>query len=206
MEFPTFLPSLRILAPSTPEIPETEKLVPYEKKIIGLKKRLNLKKEIKKSTDMLEYALCRYPDFDDDDAVDILTRKTKKLQPESFPYAFYLMDEKAYERDIFSSYKGAVFWTDLSRDYIIAENQPEEYFEWENRHKLVTTSLKPIKIHPGGEKSMTVKEMCEAVAEAVVKLGYSPGNHHFLESIMMQMREIDGEEAVTIVFYAGPEQ
>ena len=44
--------------------------------------------------------------------------------------------------------------------------------------------------------------MCEAVA----KVGFNPGEHHFLENIQIQMREIDGEEAVTIVFYAGPEQ
>ena len=44
--------------------------------------------------------------------------------------------------------------------------------------------------------------MCEEVA----KVGFNPGEHHFLENIQIQMRKVDGEEAVTIVFYAGPVQ
>ena len=38
------------------------------------------------------------------------------------------------------------------------------------------------------------------------KVGFQPGEHHFLENIQVLLREIDGAEAVTIVFYAGPEQ
>ena len=38
------------------------------------------------------------------------------------------------------------------------------------------------------------------------QVGFNPGDHHFLENILIQLREIDGKEAITIVFYAGPEQ
>merc|ERR1712111_322539 len=116
--------------------------------------------------------MCRVPDpedakyKDDEDAyeddLEEMQTKTDKIKPKTFPYTFYLMDEKqekAYDEEIFSNYKG-------------------------------------------GEKALKVKEMCEAVA----KVGFNPGEHHFLENIQIQMREIDGEEAVTIVFYAGPEQ
>ena len=131
--------------------------------------------------------------------------KTDKIKPKSFPYTFYLMDEKqekAYDEVLFSSYKGAVYWNDCGRDFIVDPNQPKENFEPENMHKLVYTSLKPLKIHEGGEKQLTVKTMCEAVA----KVGFNPGEHHFLENVQIQLREIDGAEAITIIFYAGPEQ
>ena len=131
--------------------------------------------------------------------------KTDKIKPKSFPYTFYLMDEKqekAYEDSLFTSYKGPVFWNDCGRDFIVDPNQPKENFQPENMSKLVYSSLKPIKIHQGGEKAMTVRSLCEAVA----KVGFNPGDHHFLENIQLQMREIEGSEAITIVFYAGPEQ
>ena len=78
----------------------------------------------------------------------------------------------------------------------------QENFQPENMSKLVYSSLKPIKIHEGGEKPLTVRSLCEAVA----KVGFNPGDHHFLENVQLQLREIEGTEAITIVFYAGPEQ
>ena len=131
--------------------------------------------------------------------------KTDKIKPKSFPYTFYLMDEKqekAYEDSLFTSYKGPVFWNDCGRDFIVDPNQPKENFQPENMSKLVYTSLKPIKISEGGEKSLTVRSLCESVA----KVGFNPGDHHFLENVLLQLREIEGTEAITIVFYAGPEQ
>ena len=128
--------------------------------------------------------------------------KTDKIKPKSFPYTFYIMDdkqEKAYDEAIFSNYRGSVFWNDCGRDFIVDPNQPKENFEPENMHKLVYTSLKPLKIYAGGEKALTARSLCEGVA----KVGFNPGEHHFLENIQVQMREIDGEEVVTIVFYAG---
>jgi len=208
------------MATSTPETPATPSCptkdpIPYERIIIDLEKRPDLKKEIEDATELLDYVMCRVPDpedakyKDDEDAyeddLEEMQTKTDKIKPKTFPYTFYLMDEKqekAYDEEIFSNYKGAVYWNDCGRDFIVDPNQPKENFEPENMHKLVYTSLKPIKIHPGGEKALKVKEMCEAVA----KVGFNPGEHHFLENIQIQMREIDGEEAVTIVFYAGPEQ
>ena len=132
--------------------------------------------------------------------------KTDKIKPKSFPYTFYLMDdkqEKAYDDTIFSSYRGPVYWNDCGRDFIVDPAQPKENFEPENMHKLVYTSLKPLKIYAGGEKEkpLTARLLCEAVA----KVGFNPGDHHFLENINIQMREIEGAEAITIVFYAGPE-
>ena len=132
--------------------------------------------------------------------------ETDKIKPKSFPYTFYLMDdkqEKSYDDTIFSSYRGPVYWNDCGRDFIVDQAQPKENFEPENMHKLVYTSLKPLKIHAGGEKEkpLTARLLCEAVA----KVGFNPGDHHFLENIQIQMREIEGAEAVTIVFYAGPE-
>merc|ERR1711872_1028520 len=113
--------------------------------------------------------MCRVPDpedakyKDDEDAyeddLEEMQTKTDKIKPKTFPYTFYLMDEKqekAYDEEIFSNYKGAVYWNDCGRDFIVDPNQPKENFEPEN--------------------------------------------------MQIQMREIDGEEAVTIVFYAGPEQ
>ena len=135
--------------------------------------------------------------------------KTDQIKPKTFPYTFYLMDEKqekSYDESLFSSYKGAVYWNDCGRDFIVDQNQPKENFEPENMHKLIYTSLKPLLIHAGCEgdevKPLTPRLLCEAVA----KVGFNPGDHHFLENIQIQMREIDGKEAITIVFYAGPEQ
>ena len=113
--------------------------------------------------------------------------KTDKIKPKTFPYTFYLMDEKqekSYDEALFrslgefnfltnlyfsilSNYKGPVYWNDCGRDFIVDQNQPKENFEPENMHKLVYSSLKPLLIHAGGEevKPLTPRLMCEAVAK-----------------------------------------
>jgi len=193
----------------------TKDPVPYERIIIDLEDRPDLKKEVDEATDLLDFVLCRVPDpadpkyKDDEDAyeddLEEMQTKTDKIKPKTFPYTFYLMDakqEKAYDEAFLTSYKGPVYWNDCGRDFIVDPKQPKENFQPENMAKLVYTSLKPIKIHEGGEKPLTAKVVCEAVA----KVGFKPGDHHFLENIQLQMREIDGVQALTVVFYAGPEQ
>merc|ERR1719384_600232 len=157
--------------------------------------------------------MCRVPDKDDpkykddeeayDDDLEEMQEKTDALKPKDFPYTFYHMDaaqEKAFDDPIFATYRGPIYWNDCGRDFIVDPNQPKENFQPENMAKLVYTSLKPIKIHEGGEKPLTVKSLCEGVA----KVKFIPGDHHFLENIQLQLREIEGTEAITIVFYAGP--
>merc|ERR1712108_20620 len=168
--------------------------VPYDRIILDLEDRPDIKKELEAATDLLDYVLCRVPDpedakyKDDEDAyeddLEEMQSKTDKVKPKSFPYTFYLMDEKqekAYDEAIFTSYKGPVFWNDCGRDFIVDPNQPKENFQPENMSKLVYSSLKPIKIHEGGEKPMTVRSLCEAVA----KVGFNPGDHPFLENIQL---------------------
>merc|ERR1719346_21679 len=142
--------------------------------------------------------MCRVPDKDDpkykddeeayEDDLEEMQEKTDALKPKDFPYTFYLMDaaqEKAFDDPIFATYRGPVYWNDCGRDFIVDPNQPKENFQPENMHKLVYTSLKPLKIHAGGEKQLTVKTLCEAVG----KVGFNPGEHHFLENVQVQMRE-----------------
>ena len=94
-------------------------------------------------------------------------------------------------------YQGPVYWNDFRREFIIDEDQPRENFEEGN--KVTFTSLKPIKIYEEGEKRITVRSLCEAIAS----LGYDPGNHTFLEGIKVELRDIDGVEAITIIFVCG---
>merc|ERR1719435_517378 len=157
--------------------------------------------------------MCRVPDQDDpkykddedayEDDLEEMQTKTDAIKPKEFPYTFYLMDEKqekAFEEPIFNSYKGPVYWNDCGRDFIVDPHQPAENFKPENMDKLIYSSLKPLLIWPGDqEKTLTPKLMCEAVA----KVKFVPGEHCFLENIQIQMREIDGQEALAIVFYAG---
>merc|ERR1719430_1208314 len=132
--------------------------------------------------------MCRVPDKDDpkykddEDALEEMQEKTDALKPKDFPYTFYLMDaaqEKAFDDPI----------------------QPKENFQPENMANLVYSSLTPLKVFPGGEKALTPRTLCEGVAKAK----FIPGEHCFLENIQIQLREIQGEEVMTIVFYAGPE-
>jgi len=140
-----------------------------------------------------------------EDDLEEMQTKTDAIKPKDFPYTFYLMDEKqekAYEEPIFSNYRGPIYWNDCGRDFIVDPTQPKENFQPENMAKLIYSSMTPLKIYEGGEKPLTPKLMCEGVA----RVGFIPGEHSFLENIQIQMREINGEEAMTVVFYAGPEQ
>merc|ERR1712071_184657 len=158
--------------------------------------------------------MCRVPDRDDpkykddedqyEDDLEEMETKTNGIKPKDFPYTFYLMDaaqEKAYDDPVFSTYRGPVYWSDCGRDFIVDPNQPKENFQPENMSKLVYSSLTPLKIHPGGEKPLTARSLCEGVA----KVNFIPGEHIFLENIQIQLREIQGEEVMCVVFYAGPE-
>ena len=187
----------------------TKDPVPYKKIKVDLKKRPGIKKELKVAQDFLNYVMCRFPDDEDpkyedgivafEDDFDKIALKTNKIKPEAFDYTFYLIDEKAYDDAIFTSYKGDIYWNDFGREYILDPNQPIENFEYKNRHKVVYSSLKPLKIFAAGDKPLTPRLLCVAVA----KLGYDTGDHCFLEEIKIEMREIDGKEAVTIVFMCG---
>eukprot|EP00092_Neocalanus_flemingeri_P020915 GFUD01022659.1.p1 GENE.GFUD01022659.1~~GFUD01022659.1.p1 ORF type:complete len:223 (-),score=82.20 GFUD01022659.1:247-873(-) len=193
----------------------TKDATPYDRIIIDLEDRPDIKKEVEDAMDLLDYVMCRVPDQEDpkykddedsyEDDLEEMQTKTDAIKPKDFPYTFYLMDvkqEKAFDEAIFSSYKGPVYWNDCGRDFIVDPNQPKENFQPENMANLVYSSLTPLKIYEGGEKPLTSRIMCEGVAKA----GFIPGEHCFLENIQIQMREINGEEAMTVVFYAGPEQ
>jgi len=187
----------------------------YERIIIDLEDRPDIKKEVEDAMDFLDYVMCRVPDQEDakykddedayEDDLEEMQTKTDAIKPKDFPYTFYLMDEKqekAFEEPVFASYKGPVYWNDCGRDFIVDPNQPKENFQPENMANLIYSSMTPLKIYEGGEKLLTPKLLCEGVA----KVGFVPGEHCFLENIQIQMREINGEEAMTVVFYAGPEQ
>merc|ERR1719336_3057525 len=113
---------------------------PYERIIIDSEKKPDLKKEMEDATDLLDYVMCRVPDpedakYKDEDDLEEMQTKTDKVKPKSFPYTFYLMDdkqEKAYDEVIFSNYRGPVYWNDCGRDFIVDPNQPKENFEPEN--------------------------------------------------------------------------
>jgi len=171
-------------------------------------------KEVQEAMELLDYVMCRVPDKEDpkykedpelyEDDLEEMQTKTDEIKPKNFPYTFYLMDEaqeKAYDSNIFSTYKGDVYWNDCGRDFIVDPKQPKENFQPENMANLVYSSLSPLKIHEGGEKVLTPRLLCEAVA----RVGFIPGSHCFLENIQIQLREIQGQEVITIVFYAGPE-
>merc|ERR1712176_1732773 len=141
-----------------------------------------------------------------EDDLEEMQTKTDEIKPKDFPYTFYLMDEKqekAFDDPIFSSYKGPVYWNDCGRDFIVDPKQPPENFQPENMHKLVYTSLKPLLVWAGDTEK--AKLTPRALSEGVARVKFLPGEHCFLENIQIQMREVDGKEAVTIVFYAGPE-
>ena len=64
---------------------------------------------------------------------------------------------------------------------------------------MIYSMLKPIKIREAGEAPLTVKRLCEAVAE----LNYYPGDHRFLEQVRVELRAIDGELVIVIIFKCG---
>jgi len=189
------------------DIVEVPKDVKYER--IVLEPSPDMEKEIETAKDLLDSALCSMPSEDDEkyeedgesyekDLKD-LAEKTKKLLPKEFPFTAYVNDKSDLDKTIFSSYTGAVYWNECGRDFIVDPNQPKENFKPENMANLVYHSLRPIKLHNGGEKGLTVEGMCEAIA----KLKFNPGECHFLENIDVQMREIDDKEVMTIVFFTG---
>lgn len=184
----------------------------YER--IVLEASPDMEKEIQEAKDFLDFAMCRVPDetaekyeeVDYDEDLGNIQRKTDGIKPKNFPYTFYLIDkehEEAFDQPIFKDYKGPVYWNDSSRDFIIDPTQPKENFQPENMHKLKYHSLAPRLVYVGDkEKPVTPRRLCEGVAA----LGFQPGDHCVLENIDVQMREIDGKEVVTIVFYAGEEE
>jgi len=188
--------------------------VAYERIILDLEDRADMKKEVEDAMDVLDYVMCRVPDREDtkykddedlyEDDLEEMQTKTDEIKPKEFPYTFYLMDEaqeKAFDEPIFATYRGPVYWNDCGRDFIVDPTQPKENFQPENMANLIYTSLTPLKVYNGGEKALTPRMLCEGVA----KVKFVPGEHCFLENIQIQLREIQGEEVMTIVFYAGPE-
>merc|ERR1712045_940725 len=89
---------------TTPPTCPTKDPVPYDRIILDLEDRPDIKKELEVATELLDYVLCRVPDpedkkyKDDEDAyeddLEEMQSKTDKIKPKSFPYTFYLMDDK----------------------------------------------------------------------------------------------------------------
>merc|ERR1719264_456361 len=136
--------------------------------------------------------MCRVPDKDDPKYKD---------DEEAYDDDLEEMQEKTFDDPIFATYRGPIYWNDCGRDFIVDPNQPKENFQPENMANLVYSSLTPLKVFSGGEKPLTPRSLCEGVAKAK----FIPGEHCFLENIQIQLREIQGNEVMTIVFYAGPE-
>merc|ERR1719370_1514089 len=139
--------------------------------------------------------MCRVPDKDDpkykddeeayEDDLEEMQEKTDALKPKDFPYTFYLMDaaqEKAFDDPIFATYRGPVYWNECGRDFIVDPNQPKENFKPENMANMIYYSLKPLRIVEGGEKSATIKDVCEGIA----KLKFDAGDCTYLENIDIQ--------------------
>merc|ERR1719427_133009 len=141
---------------------------PYERVILDLEDRTDMKKEVEDAMDVLDYVMCRVPDREDpkykddedayEDDLEVMQEKTDEIKPKSFPYTFYLMDEaqeKAFDEPIFATYRGPIYWNDCGRDFIVDPSQPKENFQPENMANLVYSSLTPLKVFPGGEKPLT---------------------------------------------------
>jgi len=133
--------------------------------------------------------------------IELCSIRAKKLAPESFPYTFFVTckAEAHFELEVFSHYRGPVYWNTLTREFMMDDDQPVENYDPGNEDKLIFNGLKPIMIYEGGEKPFTVKKLVEEVA----KLDYNPGDHRFLENIFVQLRQLDGEPAMTIMFFCG---
>ena len=196
---------------------------PYELRIADISARPDIQREIREATQILNAALCQSP-FDGlveeepsideegwihfkeptvDSLVEELAEKcsiqTEKIAPESFPYIFYIMCEGHYNMEVFKFYRGPVYWNIITREFMMDDDQPVENYEPENEDKLIFNGLKPIKIYEGGEEPFTVRKLVEEVA----KLDYNPGDHRFLENIFIDLRQLDGEPAMTIMFFCG---
>ena len=169
--------------------------VPYEKIIVDVKDKPEIKKHMEDATKLLNYALCTFPDYDKKD-LDELFAKTRRMQPDGFPFSIKIVDDKAYEEVLLPGYDGPVYWNTHTREHII---DWEKIGIAEHRGNVFETPLKPIKMKDAGQEPLTVKTLCEAIA----KLDYWPGDHRFLERVVVELREIDGVEAITIIFSCG---
>ena len=134
-------------------------------------------------------------------ALEMCNIRAKKLAPESFPYTFFVTAkaEAYFELEVFAHYRGPVYWNTLTREFMMDDDQPVENYDPENEDKLIFNGLKPIMIYEGGEEPFTVRKLVEEVA----KLDYNPGDHRFLENIFIDLRQLDGEPAMTIMFFCG---
>eukprot|EP00088_Acartia_fossae_P063740 TRINITY_DN7798_c0_g1_i2.p1 TRINITY_DN7798_c0_g1~~TRINITY_DN7798_c0_g1_i2.p1 ORF type:complete len:203 (+),score=77.78 TRINITY_DN7798_c0_g1_i2:67-675(+) len=163
--------------------------------------------EVEHAKDLLDLALCSIPEEEEyDDKEEFLNEtkeaieRGKKNLPKKFPFTVHMSeDESVLDKQVFKDYTGDVYWNECGRDFIVDPDQPKENFKPENMANLVYRSLKPFRILEGGMKPLTVKSLCEGVAD----LGFETGGCNFLENVDVQLREIDGKEVMTIVFFCG---
>jgi len=208
------------MATATGEAPKDEV---YER--IVLEPTPEQEAEIEQAKSVLDFSLCSMPeeaegeegkenadkenkddDAEEEESMEKIAERTKKALPKGFPYSAYMpfegeedCSEEVLGKEIFTNYTGPVYWNDCGRDFIVDPNQDKKNFKPENMANLVYHSLKPIMIHPGGEKKLTVGKLCEGIA----KLKFNAGDNSILENIDVQLREIDNKDVMTIVFFAG---
>ena len=148
---------------------------PYNRKVLDLKSRPELKRTIEAVYDFLLETMCRFP-RDDYERRDV-DKNTVTLLPTDFPYQWNLLKSDSYDRPITENFEGPVYWNDF--------------------HREVFSGLKPFKVHPGGGESfLTVRGLCERISQT----GFSPEQSNTLQSIHVQMREEEDREAMTIIF------
>jgi len=182
----------------------------------GLKGRLpsslilEIKEEAKLAEAMLDHTLCRFPNVEGEDGMDeeeeedevetifMESRaKAKEIASEEFPFIFYVVgNEEAFDRPVFPTYRGPVYWSDYSK------------WEWSSspgvplKDPMGVTLEPPLLIHEGGptEALLTPRTLCQAVA----KRGRGPRDPKFLEKIVvLQIGPIQGggvEDAMFLVF------
>ena len=147
---------------------------PYNRKVLQLKSRPDLKRTVESAYDFLLETLCRFPrDEEERDLAD----KNKTLLPSDFPYQWNLLKEESYDKAVTESFQGPIYWNDF--------------------HREVFSGLKPFKIHSGGGRALTVRGLCEAILET----GYRPEEEqNTIGNVHVQMRVEDDAEALTIIF------
>ena len=146
---------------------------PYNRKVVQLKSRPDLKMTVEGVYDFLLETMCRFPrDEEEREMAD----KNRTTLPAQFPYQWSLLKLNSYDSPITETFKGPIYWNDFYRE--------------------VFSGLGPFKIHPGGGKALTVRGLCSAVLET----GYIPQHQNIIENIHVQMREEDESEALTIIF------
>ena len=124
--------------------------------------------------DFLLETMCRVPR--DEDERSLVDKNCVTMLPTDFPYHWNLLEQDSYDRPITESFKGPVYWNDF--------------------HREVFYGLKPYKVHEGGDSRLTVRKLCERIAET----GFSPEESSELQSVHVQMRLEDDEEVMTIIF------